>query len=252
MKLEFETISLTTESGQIALSITKPDIKTNQVAILCPGFLDSKDYAHLVGLANDLAEIGYTVVRFDAAGIWQSSGGEYTTTHYLQDLKAVLDYILQDSDFTKVLLGGHSKGGFVALYQACFDPRITTVLAIMSTFPFVKESNGAVIEKWKNSGKRLSTRDLPAGLGTKEFVTDYSYVADRLQYDLLAAFKNCQAKLIFVAGSEDKIALASDVKSLFDQTPEPKEFIVVEGIGHDYRKNPAEISLVNKEILKAI
>lgn len=252
--MKIERLFVPSTKGNIAVVVNHPEIKTEKLAVLCSGFLDSKDYAHLVSLAEDLCAEGYTVARFDSYGIWESEGApsDYTTTQYLNDLKQVIDFIYAKGDFTHLLLGGHSKGGFIALYQACIDPRVSAVLAIMSTFPFIKESNQPVIEKWEKLGERVSHRDVPNSDKIIEIVLPFSYVADRLHYDLLAKLPNLRAPLIMIAGNEDKLALVEDVKNLFGQAPEPKELIVLDGIGHDYRKYPEQIKLVNEKILKTL
>lgn len=252
--MKVERIFIESAKEKIAVVINHPEIKTEKLAVLCSGFLDSKDYAHLAGLAEDLCNEGYTVARFDAYGIWESGGtpNDYTTTQYLADLKSVIDFMETQGDFTHLLLGGHSKGGFAAMYQACLDPRVSVVLAIMSTFPFIKENNQATIEKWEKLGERVSHRDVPNTDEIKEIILPFSYVADRLPYDLLAELPHLRAPLIMVAGGDDKMALAEDVKVLFNQALEPKEFILLEGIGHDYRKFPEQIKLVNSKILNSL
>ena len=248
--MRVEQIFIESTKGKIALAINHPEIKTKKLAILCSGFLDSKDYAHLAGLAEDLCKEGYTVARFDATGIWESkSVGEYLTTHYLEDLKNVIDFMEKQDNFTYLLLGGHSKGGFMALYHACQDPRVSALLVIMSAYPFIKESNKPIIEKWEKLGKRISHRDIPNSNKTKEIIIPFSYVADRLQYDLLAKLPNLQTPLIMVAGAEDQVALPEDVKTLFDQAPENKKYLLIPGVGHDYRKYPEQIKLINDIII---
>lgn len=254
MTMNIERILIPSTKGKIAVVINHPEIKTEKLAVLCSGFLDSKDYAHLAGLAEELNNEGYTVARFDAYGIWESEGmpSDYATSQYLADLKNVIDFMETQGNFTHLLLGGHSKGGFAALYQACIDPRVSAVLAIMSTFPFIKENNQATIEKWEKLGERVSHRNVPGTNEIKEIILPFSYVADRLQYDLLAKLPHLRAPLIMVAGSEDKLALVADVKALFNQAPEPKEFIMFEGVGHDYRKFPEQITLVDKRIIQTL
>ncbi len=50
--------------GKLSAVIHYPKNEFGKLAILCPGYLDSKDYKLLVGLAEVLNNIGYTVVRF--------------------------------------------------------------------------------------------------------------------------------------------------------------------------------------------
>src|SRR3989338_4946250 len=95
--------------GKLSAVIHYPENESEMLAILCPGYLDSKDYQHLVGLAEVLNNIGYTVVRFEPAGTWESEGNisDYTTTQYLEDIKSVLEYMLHRKRYRHVLLGGH-------------------------------------------------------------------------------------------------------------------------------------------------
>src|SRR5882762_8268011 len=131
-----QDIKIPNQNGQkIAAVVHSPEKQSDKLAILCPGFLDSKDYWGLVELAKRLAERGYTVVRFDPAGTWDSEGdiSEYTNTQYLEDVRCVLEYMLKTTDFKHILLGGHSRGGQISVLYAARDPRISSVLCIMGS-----------------------------------------------------------------------------------------------------------------------
>ncbi|MBM3257492.1 MAG: alpha/beta hydrolase [Candidatus Liptonbacteria bacterium] len=90
-----------------------PAGEASKLAILCPGYLDTKEYPHLIELAKTLAEKGYTSVRFDPTGTWESEGdiAEYTTSQFLKDIQSVLEYMLRERSYEHILLGGHSRGG---------------------------------------------------------------------------------------------------------------------------------------------
>src|SRR3989338_5134444 len=125
-----EKVTIKNSLGKnISAIVTSPETKTDRLAILCPGYLDSKDYAHLVELAKTLVTKGYTTVRFDPTGTWESEGdiSDYTTTQYLVDIKSVLEYMLREHNFKHVLLGGHSRGGQVAILYAARDARISLI-----------------------------------------------------------------------------------------------------------------------------
>ncbi|OGF23274.1 hypothetical protein A2Y83_00120 [Candidatus Falkowbacteria bacterium RBG_13_39_14] len=106
--------------GNLAAAIHFAETETGELAILCPGFLDSKDYNGLHNLAEALNKKGYTVVRFDPAGTWESEGdiSEYTVTQYLEDIKNILEYMLKQSAYKEILLGGHSQGCSVQLKRS--------------------------------------------------------------------------------------------------------------------------------------
>ena len=103
-------------SGKFVLdaSVHKPTTPNGMLAVLLPGFLDTKDYQHLVLLGNTLAKAGYVAIRFDPAGTWQSSGAEkdYSMTQYLKDIRAVIRWAKHKKLFQKgIVLLGHSMGG---------------------------------------------------------------------------------------------------------------------------------------------
>src|SRR3989344_857048 len=84
-----EKVKIKNSKGQnISAVIHRPDIKTKKLAILCPGFLDTKNYDHLILLSEELLKKGFTVVRFDPTGTWESEGdiSEYLTSQYLNDV----------------------------------------------------------------------------------------------------------------------------------------------------------------------
>jgi cytidine deaminase len=82
----------------LAATIHRPDAPTELLAILSAGYLDSKDYPHLLELAERLARRGYTVVRYDPTGTWESEGAisDYTIAQQLDDIKHILEYMLRE------------------------------------------------------------------------------------------------------------------------------------------------------------
>lgn len=247
-------IKIPTVKGKIAAVIHYPENKTNKLAILCPGYLDSKDYDHIKTLAQDLAKEGYTAVRFDPIGTWESDGkiSDYTTTQYLKDIRNVLEYMLKQGSFEHILIGGHSRGGMVSILYAARDPRISKVLGIMPSSLYMDKNDNRVLEA-KKIGFSTSYRDLPKNRDQKkEFSVPYSHFLDNLKYNRLKAVKRIKVPIILVAGELDKMSPAEKVREIFDNANEPKKFILIPGIGHDYRKNPSGIKLVNDVILKQL
>ncbi len=236
----------------IAAVVDRPRAKTDKLAILCPGYLDTKDYAHLAALAGALCGRGYTVVRFDPTGTWESEGdiSEYTMTQYLADIRSVLDHMIHEANYKQVLLGGHSLGGMVSILFAARDPRIALVAAIM---PASKPIGGKGRDGWQKAGIHVSFRDMPGDVSkAREFSVPFKHVLDRDQYDVVKDARKVKAKVVFVAGELDKLVTPADVREIFDTANEPKRFILVPGIGHDYRRYPQQIELVDKLIVEAL
>ncbi len=253
MGSKIERTKIPSSKGKLSAAIHYPKTETGKLAILCPGYLDSKDYKHLVELANVLGEIGYTVVRFEPTGTWGSDGNisDYTNTQYLEDIKEVLEYMLSQKRYTHVLLGGHSRGGQLSIIYAARDPRISYVVAIM---PSSKHTmTGQRYKDWEKTGVSISHRELPDnGDRKREFRVPFSHVEDRERYDVMADVKKIKVPIIIVTGELDEVCLPKHVKEIFDEANPPKNFLMIPGIGHDYRYNDDEIELVNKEILNVL
>lgn len=246
-----ERVKISNSSGKsIAAIIQYPEVPANKLAILCPGFLDTKDYNHLTELSTALSGAGYATVRFDPTGTWESEGdiSEYLTSQYVRDVQSVLEYMLTKGSYTRVLLAGHSRGGQVSILCAARDPRISSVLAIMPSSGW----SGDQLQEWEKAGVRASTRDIPGETGVREFQISFAHALDREQFKTFEDIKKVHVPIIFVAGEKDEIVLPEDVRELFDAANEPKKFVFVKDIGHDYRHNMGEVATVNAEIMRAI
>jgi pimeloyl-ACP methyl ester carboxylesterase len=84
-------------------------------------------------LAQVLRRAGYTVLFFDYRGNW-GSGGTFSRTHALEDVRAALNWVRSDTtasqygiDASRVALVGHSMGGWLALMAAAADPTVACV-----------------------------------------------------------------------------------------------------------------------------
>lgn len=248
-----EKVKIKNSKGEnIAALISYPEAQTDKLAILCPGYLDSKDYNGLLKLSEVLTNHGYTTVRFDPTGVWESEGdiSDYTITQYLKDIKNVLEYMLNQKNYKHILLGGHSRGGQMSILYAARDSRISLVLAIMA-------SSGPIIgqrrEEWEKNGISISQRDLPDNRNEKiEFRVPFHHVLDRDQYDAVKDVKKIKTPIILVAGELDDIVPPEDVKEIFDSANEPKKLIIIPDIGHNYRFNLDEVKLVNDKIIEAL
>lgn len=248
-----ENIKIKNSKGKnIAVAVNYPEVKTDKLVILCPGFLDSKDYNGLLKLSEILAEQGYVAVRFDPTGTWESEGdiSEYTMTQYLDDIKSVLEYMLSLSDYKHILLGGHSRGGQMSLLYAARDSKISSVLAIMpSSGPITGEHR----QEWEKDKIKISSRDLPNDINKKrEFRVPFSHVLDRDQYDVVSDVKKIKVSIIFIAAELDEFIPVEDVKELYNNANEPKKFILIENIGHNYRRNLDEVKIVNNKIIETL
>lgn len=215
-----------TSKGRLSAAVHETKSKAKKLAVICPGYLDSKYYDHLVTLAHDLSGLGYTVVRFDPTGTWDSGGKitDYTTTQYLEDVKNVIDFMTKDQDFKSILLGGHSVGGMTSLLYAPTDMRVNTVLGIMPPYSVKRTNTYEKLESWKKAVEKESRRDVPGKDEFRSHTVPYSFVSDRLKYDVLDNIDDFRGQTILIAGEADEIVKPQDVEKIYNAANNPKEY----------------------------
>ncbi len=98
-------------------------------------------------LAQDLRSAGFNVLFFHYRGAWGSEG-TYTVTHLIEDVAAAADYLRENAialrtNPDRLILVGHSMGGFAALQAAARDDSIQCTAAIAPA------NLGAVAERFE-------------------------------------------------------------------------------------------------------
>lgn len=87
-------------------------------------------------LAQALRRAGMNVLFFSYRGAW-GSGGTFSFTHALEDVASAIHFVRADSsvqafgiDPRRVILAGHSMGGWLALMGAAADSSIACTIAL--------------------------------------------------------------------------------------------------------------------------
>ena len=105
--------------------------------ILLQGFPGNE--IDVLGIGKRLSEAGINALTFNYSGTYQSEG-LYSFTNTQKDIKAAYNFIHQPEniieykiDTTRIILGGYSYGGGMALTYAANHPEIKTVFSIAGT-----------------------------------------------------------------------------------------------------------------------
>lgn len=87
-------------------------------------------------LAQTLRRAGWNVLVFHYRGNWGSQG-TYTFEHVLEDVHSAIGFLRSESsskayriDTGKIVVIGHSLGGFAALFTAVADPQLRAVVGV--------------------------------------------------------------------------------------------------------------------------
>ncbi len=232
-----------TKSFDIA-TYSNGDVNASKLALVLPGKLDSKDYAHMRSHVNHLASLGYFAMSIDPPGTWDSVGDVniYTVTSYA---KAVEELVEHFGNKQTVLIG-HSLGGSISLLVGSRNPYVSHIGMFMSPFNFKVKINDNKAKAWEEKGYAESKRDIPDKNPPewKYFKLPYSYLIDQVKYDLTSELETCSKPKLFVYGDKDDSISAAIVKMEYEISISPKELASIDD-GHGYRRNPDSISKVN-------
>lgn len=84
-------------------------------------------------LAQDMRRAGWDVLYFNYRGSW-GTPGDFSFSHGIEDVASALAYLRQPAvarklrlDPARIVLIGHSMGGFMAIQAAAADPRVRAI-----------------------------------------------------------------------------------------------------------------------------
>lgn len=223
------------------------------VAVLLPGFLDSRLGPGTASLAQALAAAGVTALTVDPRGSGESDGTpeHLAPRHQLAELGLLLDEIGRVETVERVVLAGHCYGGLLAMLGAARDPRVTDVVALMPTRYFIwPEDYDERRDTWRQAGARAFVRE-DVDRGTRrEYRVPYSVVADARSHDWPAAVAGLRQRILFVAGELDAGVPTASVRELYRRCGSRcKHLAVLPGVQHDYRDHPDQIEAVSSAVL---
>jgi pimeloyl-ACP methyl ester carboxylesterase len=177
--------------------------------------------------AMRLAEDGWRCVLVDLRGHGKSTGKRiYFGVWETQDLTQLLDALARDDQLAPpVAAVGESYGAALALRWKGVERRIASVVAIA---PYAELSNAVMnichdYAKWLPAGLvRSGLRKLPAVLEVAP-----------AELDTTTALARNPVVALFVAGADDKISPATEVRRLYEQAATGSELVVVPHATHE-------------------
>ena len=133
-RASMETMQIPSHGSQMnALVYVAAGAGPHPVVVLLHGFPGNE---RNLDLAQDIRRAGWDVVYFNYRGSW-GSAGNFSFSHGIEDVAAVLAYLRQPVnakrlrlDPARIVLAGHSMGGFMAVQAASADPAVKGIAMI--------------------------------------------------------------------------------------------------------------------------
>ncbi len=171
-------------------------------------------------LAQDIRRAGWDVLFFDYRGSW-GSPGDFSFAHCIEDTASAIDYLKQPAvtkqlrlDPSRIVLIGHSMGGFMAVQAAAADPSVEAIGLISAADlggripqPLPKEREPATIQALSGGYAREGMAPLagctPEGLARET-------VANAAKWSFQAKVDALKRRPVLVVSSDDGFAPGTD------------------------------------------
>jgi len=220
------------------------DKSSDKLALVLPGRLDTKDYAHNISHVDYFASRGYFALSFDPPGTWGSPGEIelYTMTNYLKAINELIELFGNNP----AVLMGHSRGGSMAMLAGPKNKNVTHIIAALSN-----TGPSTLTDETKKTGVSTSFRDMPPNdsKNKKRFDLPISYFEDANQYGIREELISCTKPKLFFYGIRDNVVAPEKVQNVYEACVEPK-MIHELNTDHDYRRHPDIIEEINTVIGK--
>jgi pimeloyl-ACP methyl ester carboxylesterase len=183
------------------------------VVVLLHGFPGNEKN---LDLAQAIRRTGWDVLYFDYRGSW-GSPGDFSFTHSTEDVASALTYLRDPAnaaklraDSRRIVLIGHSMGGFMTAYGAAHDPAVMGAGIISGadfgahTFvahPEMTEAQvvGALAPRLAAEGMAPLSGCTPEGLAKEVW-------ANRVAWDFAAFAPGLRARPVLLISSDDGLA----------------------------------------------
>lgn len=205
INLDYEDVVVTAKDGIKIYGWFVPANKPRATILFCHG--NGGNISHRMEKISMFNFLNLNVLIFDYRGYGRSTGHPLERGLYL-DAEAVYDYLVKRKHISagEIIAYGESLGGAVAIDLA-----------------WKNELGGIIIEEGFTSLRDMGKKIFP-------FIPTSIY---KSEFDSLRKIKDIRSPILIFHSVDDEIVPFELGRKLFDEAPEPKEFVQLQG-GHNH------------------
>lgn len=255
-----KVISIETGIGKLEGSLLTSDVKgSNTVALIIAGSgptdrngnNSSMTNNALKMLAEELALVGISSLRYDKRGIGQSKAAglkeiDLRFDHYINDARHWIDYLVTLNNFNKIIVIGHSEGsliGMIASQQTNVDKYISlagagqpidlTIRAqLKAQPPIVLEQSTPILDKLL---KGETVDNVPVFLNALFRPSIQPYMISWFKYDPRLEIAKLNKPVLIVQGDTDIQVSLTDADNLAIANNKAKK-VVIKNMNHIFKQ----------------
>lgn len=224
------------DGHSVAGILANPTAATDRIAILCHGFLSSKDSTTNKAITRTLLDNGVATFRFDFFGHGESEGPfeAITVTTALKQALTALE-LMTERGYSRLGLMGSSFGGLVALLAAAQHPTLTCLALKCPVVDFPEELNLEFgpdgMSQWKGTD---TIPNLSGGSGRIKLA--YSFYEDCTRYSGYDVARAITAPTLIVQGEQDELIPLHQSQQFYDFLPVEKALHLLPDADHQFTK----------------
>ena len=223
-------VAIVNKSGEkLAARLDLPAGRPRACALFAHCFTCSKDIFAASRISQELAGLGFAVLRFDFTGLGASEG-EFANANFssnIGDLVAAADFMRNEIEAPKVLIG-HSLGGAAVLAAAAKVPEAVAVATIGAPF-----DPGHVAHLFQSAAEEIAAKgEADVLIAGRPFTVKQQFLDDIAAHnarDYIPALK--KALLIFHA-PRDTVVGIDNAGEIFKAAKHPKSFVSLDNADH--------------------
>jgi uncharacterized protein len=215
--LDQRLIRMSSDGITLSAVVHLPEKLPSPVIVCCHGLLSLKDSPKYIAIGEEMANAGFSVLRFDFSGCGESPRrpGETLIGARMRDLEFVLDFASrQEWSDGRIGLLGSSLGGYLLLLAANASPD-----RIFAAACWAAPYDVGIIHPGGNDMEGLA--DLfPDGfqLGRPKNLSELSQVA----------------RVLLIHGRQDQIVNWEQSLQIYDRLKNPKKLILMQTADHQF------------------
>jgi len=219
---------------RIAGILSTPDLPTTRLAVLCHGFLSSKNSTTNMTLTRRLNERNIATFRFDFFGQGDSDGPfeEITTTLAVHQAQVALD-LVTTRGYDRIGLVGSSFGGLVAILTTAQRHDIACLALKCPVVDFAEELRFTFGPEELARWRATSTIQNIMG-GPDRVRLRYAFYEDCLGQIAYGLAEQISVPTLIVQGERDECVPLHQSRRLYDALNGPKKLDLLPDADHQF------------------
>jgi len=226
VRLKFQNPS----QEKLAAYLDMPEkVKPKAFALFAHCFTCGKNLKSMVNINKALTEHGIAVMRFDFTGIGESQGdfSETNFTSNIDDLVAAADYLEDEYEAPKLLIG-HSMGG-AAVIQAAHDIRSVKAVATIAA-PSSPDHLGHILHRTRSQAESEGAAEVT--IGGKTFTLKKQFFENLDKIKMREKIRGLNRPLLILHAPNDDTVHVDNAAEIFQAARHPKSYISLDKAGH--------------------